>query len=92
MNANFVSSFLHLDLKDDGVEDDIQCFKKKDMKEAGRRKMLKDCCDMGRCTLFGQSGLFVLIKLLLDCGKYGHHLLLVYYQISSICFSLCYLH
>ena len=26
MNANFVSSFLHLDLNDDGVEDDIQCF------------------------------------------------------------------
>ena len=25
MNANFVSSFLHLDLNDDGVEDDIQC-------------------------------------------------------------------
>ena len=24
MNANFVSSFLHLDLNDDGVEDDIQ--------------------------------------------------------------------
>ena len=24
MNANYVSSFLHLDLKDDGVEDDIQ--------------------------------------------------------------------
>ena len=25
MNANLVSSFLHLDLNDDGVEDDIQC-------------------------------------------------------------------
>ena len=25
MNANFVSYFLHLDLNDDGVEDDIQC-------------------------------------------------------------------
>ena len=25
MNANFVSSFLHLYLNDDGVEDDIQC-------------------------------------------------------------------
>ena len=25
MNANFVSSFLHLDLNGDGVEDDIQC-------------------------------------------------------------------
>ena len=25
MNANFVSSFLHLDLNDDGVEDDILC-------------------------------------------------------------------
>ena len=24
MNANYVSSFLHLDLNDDGVEDDIQ--------------------------------------------------------------------
>ena len=24
MNANFVSSFLRLDLNDDGVEDDIQ--------------------------------------------------------------------
>ena len=24
MNANFVCSFLHLDLNDDGVEDDIQ--------------------------------------------------------------------
>ena len=26
MNANYVSSFLHLDLNDDGVEDDIQYF------------------------------------------------------------------
>ena len=25
MNSNFVSAFLHLDLNDDGVEDDIQC-------------------------------------------------------------------
>ena len=25
MHANFVSSFLQLDLYDDGVEDDIQC-------------------------------------------------------------------
>ena len=24
MNANFFSSFLHLDLNDDGMEDDIQ--------------------------------------------------------------------
>ena len=24
MNVNYVSSFLHLDLNDDGVEDDIQ--------------------------------------------------------------------
>ena len=25
INANFVFSFLHLDLNDDGMEDDIQC-------------------------------------------------------------------
>ena len=28
MNANYFSSFLHLDLNDDGVEDDIQYRKK----------------------------------------------------------------
>ena len=30
MNANFVSSFVHLDMNDDGVEDDIQCLNLQD--------------------------------------------------------------